>query len=208
MPTRTAPSPAASAAELEAVRALVAEIRACRACAGLIPEPRPVVRLHPEARILVVGQAPGVRVHASGVPFTDASGDRLRQWMDVGEQVFYDARRVAIAPAGFCFPGLSSAGADLPPRPECAPLWRSRVEAALPRLRLTLLVGAAAQRIGLRERSRPSMTETVRAFADHLPDRLPLPHPSWRNTGWIKANPWFDSELLPALRAAVAACLA
>jgi uracil-DNA glycosylase len=190
------------------IRALVAEIRACRACAGLMaPEPRPVVRLHPDARILVVGQAPGVRVHACGVPFADASGDRLREWMGIGEEVFYDARRVAVAPAGFCFPGLSPTGADLPPRPECAPLWRARVDAALPHLRLTLLVGAHAQRIGLGCSCRASMTETVRDFAALLPQKCPLPHPSWRNTGWIKKNPWFEKNLLPALRARVAEAL-
>ncbi len=198
-----------SAEELDRARALVAEIRACRACADVLPhEPRPVVRLHPESRILVVGQAPGVRVNAVGAPFVDASGERLRAWMDVGEEVFYDSRRVAIAPAGFCFPGLSPAGADLPPRPECAGLWRARIAAVLPRIRLTLLVGASAQRIGLVGRMHDSMTETVRDFRSCLPHHLPLPHPSWRNTGWIKANPWFQTELLPALRTAVADALA
>lgn len=195
-------------AELDAARALTADIRACRACAGLMPlEPRPVVRLHPDARILVVGQAPGVRVRATGAPFSDASGDRLREWMGVGEGVFYDSTRIAVAPAGFCFPGHDAAGADLPPRPECAERWRSKVNAVLPRIRLTLLVGAAAQRIGLGEATR-GMTETVADFARFLPDKLPLPHPSWRNTGWLKRNSWFETDLIPALRQAVADALA
>lgn len=203
-PSWTEPSPA----ELEAARALTAEIRACRACAGLMPlEPRPVVRLHPGARILVTGQAPGVRVRATGAPFSDASGDRLREWMGIGEGIFYDPALVAVAPAGFCFPGHDSAGGDLPPRPECAARWRSKVNAVLPRLRLTLLVGAAAQRIGLGGDAR-GMTGTVADFARFLPEKLPLPHPSWRNTGWLKKNPWFETDLIPALRRAVASALA
>ncbi len=196
-------------AQLARVRALVAEIRACRVCAEhMAPEPRPVVRLHPDATIMIVGQAPGVRVHACGVPFADASGDRLRAWMGVGEEVFYDSSRVAIAPAGFCFPGLGPAGADLPPRRECAPLWRERINAVLPRIRLTLLVGAHAQRIGLGARARASMTETVADFSTYLPKRIPLPHPSWRNTGWMKRHPWFETDLIPELRARVADALA
>ncbi len=194
--------------ELDAVRALTADIRACRACAGLMtPEPRPVVRLHPDARILVVGQAPGVRVHATGAPFSDASGDRLRDWMGVGEEIFYDPSRVAVAPAGMCFPGHDAAGGDLPPRPECALRWRAKIDAVLPRIRLTLLVGSAAQRIGLGAAAK-SMTETVADFASLLPRIVPLPHPSWRNTGWIKRHPWFETDLLPALREAVAGALA
>lgn len=209
----TASAVVARRSGLDAVRALTAEIRACRACAGAMAhEPRPVVRLHPEARILVVGQAPGVRVHASGAPFSDASGERLRDWMGVGEDVFYDVARVAVAPAAFCFPGHDSAGGDLPPQPECAARWRSKVDAVLPQIRLTLLIGAAAQRIGLKnEKQRPAtsgMTETVADYARFLPSKLPLPHPSWRNTGWLKRNPWFETDLLPTLRKAVAAALA
>lgn len=199
----------ANEAELSVTRELVAEIRACRACAGVMPaEPRPVVRLHPDARILVVGQAPGVRVQITGVPFSDASGERLREWMAVGEEVFYDPERVALAPAGFCFPGHDASGGDLPPRPECARLWRGRIDAALPRVRLTLLVGAAAHKLGLPKGRPGGMTETVRSFAAFLPRCFPLPHPSWRNTGWIKRHPWFETELLPALRASVAGALA
>lgn len=198
----------AETARLDAIRDLVAEIRACRACAGRMePEPRPVVRLHPDARILVVGQAPGVRVHAAGAPFVDASGDRLRDWMGVDESVFYDPERVAIAPAGFCFPGLTPNGADRPPRRECAPLWQARIVEALKEVRLTLLVGGYAHRIHLGARAQAGVTETVRDFAAHLPTHFPLPHPSWRNTGWIKTNPWFEADLLPVLRARVAAAL-
>lgn len=190
------------------LRALVAEIRACRVCAEKMePEPRPVVRLHSAARILVVGQAPGVRVHAVGAPFVDASGDRLREWMGIDEAVFYDPAQVAIAPAGFCFPGLDAKGGDRPPRKECAPLWQDRVRSVLGQVRLTLLVGGYAHRIHIGAQAK-NVTETVRGFHAHLPGVAPLPHPSWRNTGWIKKHPWFETDLLPALRAAVSRALA
>lgn len=179
---------------------LVGEIRACRVCASALPhEPRPVLRVHPEARILIVGQAPGRRVHESGLPFTDPSGDRLRAWMGIDEAVFYDQRFIAIAAMGFCYPGTVK-GADLPPRRECAPLWRPRLLPLLKNLQLTLLVGSYAQRYHLGGKAGASLYDTVsnwRAYGDAI---LPLPHPSWRNSAWLKRNPWFDEELLPELR--------
>jgi uracil-DNA glycosylase len=156
---------------------------------------------------MVCGQAPGTRVHASGVPFSDPSGNRLRQWMGVTTEEFYDAARVAIVPMGFCFPGLDETGADLPPRRECAPRWRARVMAELPQLELILLVGGYAQRWHLGASAKVGVAAMVRAWREHAatgrPLRFPLPHPSWRNNAWIKANPWFESDLLPALRAEV-----
>ncbi|MCR9266592.1 MAG: uracil-DNA glycosylase family protein [Alphaproteobacteria bacterium] len=180
---------------------LLAEIRACRHCAAALPhEPRPVIRASATARILIVGQAPGTRVHASGKPFTDPSGDRLRDWMGVDEDTFYDESRIAIAPMGFCFPGLDAKGGDLPPRRECAPLWQNRVRAALPRVGLTLLVGQYSQRYHLGSRMHKTLTETVRNAMNYAPEFLPLPHPSWRNNAWIRKNPWFEAKILPMLR--------
>ncbi|MCG8440601.1 MAG: uracil-DNA glycosylase family protein [Caulobacterales bacterium] len=192
-----------------ALRALVAEIRACRVCAEHLPHPpRPVVRLHPGARVAVVGQAPGVRVHEVGAPFVDPSGERLRDWMGIGEAVFYDPEKVAVAPVGFCFPGLNAKGGDLPPRRECAPLWQERVFALSPNVRLIVLAGAHAQKHHLGRAARGGLTGTVRAWRDFAPKYLPIPHPSWRNNGWIKKHPWFETELLPDLKARVAAALA
>jgi uracil-DNA glycosylase len=193
---------------------LLEEIRACRCCidspdgAPLAHPPRPVLRASSGARLAVCGQAPGARVHASGVPFSDPSGDRLREWMGVSAEQFYDESRVAIVPMGFCFPGLDAAGADLPPRRECAPRWRARVFAELHHVELILLVGGYAQRWHLGPMARAGVTETVRAWRELAngkgsPRHLPLPHPSWRNNAWIRANPWFESELLPVLRADV-----
>lgn len=180
---------------------LLGEIRACRVCALAMPhDPRPVIQASAGARILIVGQAPGTRVHASGRPFTDPSGDRLRDWMGVDEAVFYDASRIAIAPMGFCFPGLDAKGGDLPPRKECAPLWQDSVRSALPDIRLTLLVGQYAQRFYLRSQMQKTLTETVREGERYQPDFLPLPHPSWRNNAWLKKNPWFEERILPLLR--------
>ncbi len=197
---------------------LVGEIRRCRRCVEaqvgtpLAHDPRPVLRVSATARLAVVGQAPGTRVHASGVPFTDPSGVRLRTWMGVSETEFYDAARVAIIPMGFCFPGLDAAGGDLPPRPECAPLWRPRLFALLPQLELVLLVGMYAQRWHLGADAGPTLGETVRDYARLLgrsgrPRFLPLPHPSWRNNAWLKRNPWFEAELLPVLRREVGALI-
>jgi uracil-DNA glycosylase len=196
---------------MTALAALAADIGACRLCAGRFAAtatahaPRPVLRVSATARLLIVGQAPGARVQASGLPFDDPSGDRLRDWMGVDRATFYDAARVAIAPMAFCFPGYSARGADLPPPPVCARTWRAALMAALPPVRLTLLVGGAAQRWHLG--TRDTLTRTVRHGRGLLPQVLPLPHPSWRNTAWLKRNPWFAAEILPALRAAVADCL-
>jgi uracil-DNA glycosylase len=190
------------------LEALAAEIAACRVCAAHLPAGcRPVVRLGATARLLVIGQAPGTRVHASGTPWDDASGRRLRQWMGVEPAQFYDTARIAIMPMGFCYPGTGPSG-DLPPRPECAPLWHARVRAHLPAVRLTLLIGGHAQRHYLPGAKRRSVTEIVRAHAAQGPGVFPLPHPSWRSNGWIRRNPWFTAEVLPALKARVAALLA
>ena len=187
--------------------ALVADIRACRVCAAHLPhEPRPVVRVSASARILIAGQAPGRRVHESGVPFDDPSGDRLRDWMGLGRDAFYDQRNIAIAAMGFCYPGTVK-GADLPPRPECAPLWRPRLLPLMKNIRLTLLVGAYAQRYHLGSAAKASLGETVRAWRDYAPGVMPLPHPSWRNSAWLKRNPWFETELLPILRSRVSSAL-
>jgi uracil-DNA glycosylase len=187
---------------------LLKEIRACRVCAEQLPhEPRPVIRARRTASLCIVGQAPGTRVHASGKPFTDPSGDRLRDWLGIDKTTFYDDTRIAIVPMGFCVPGLDDKGGDLPPRKECAPLWRERVFAALPRIKLTLLVGTYAQAWHLKERRKATLTDTVRAWRDYGPKFIPLPHPSWRNNAWIKTNPWFEAELLPHLRRRVSRIL-
>ncbi len=179
-------------------------VRACRLCAPHLPhEPRPVLQAAPEAKILIVGQAPGARVQASGRPFTDPSGDRLRDWLQMSPQVFYDANRVAIVPMGFCYPGTSPKGGDYPPRPECAPQWRQRVLDQLPHIGLTIVVGQYAQAWHLGARRKRTLTETVKAFSEYAPKVFPLPHPSWRNTGWLKRNPWFEADLLPPLRQSV-----
>ena len=182
---------------------LLVAVRACRACAAQLPlGPRPVLQAGTSARILIVGQAPGARVHASGVPWDDRSGERLRGWMGIDAQRFYDRSSVAIVPMGLCYPGRAASG-DLPPRRECAPLWLDRLLAQLPRIELTLLVGAYAQAHFLGRAGHASVTTTTRNWRSHLPRVLPLPHPSPRNVAWFKANPWFDDELLPALRQSV-----
>ena len=184
--------------------ALTSEIAACQICAGRFAStktahaPRPVLWLSPTARILIAGQAPGARVHGSGRPFTDPSGDRLRHWMGVDEAVFYDRDRIAILPMAFCFPGYDARGSDLPPPPVCAQTWRAQVLAHLKSVQLILLVGGHAQAWHLPGKAR--VTERVSAWRDHAPGIFPLPHPSWRNTGWLRKNPWFEADLLPALR--------
>ncbi|MBZ0165042.1 MAG: uracil-DNA glycosylase family protein [Notoacmeibacter sp.] len=187
-------------------------IRACRLCrdapqgARLPHEPRPVVVVSQTARLLIAGQAPGTRVHESGIPFNDPSGDRLREWLGIGRDVFYDPERVAIAPMGFCFPGLDATGGDLPPRKECAPAWRAELIASMGQVELVLAIGMYAQKWHLGDGRKRTLTETVRHWreileSDRTPRVLPLPHPSWRNTAWLKRNPWFEAELLPVLRA-------
>lgn len=188
--------------------ALLAEIRACRACEGSLPEPRPVVWVTPETRLLICGQAPGRRVHESGKPFTDASGDRLRQWMGVDYDTFYGDRRIGVAAMAFCFPGTNPKGGDYPPPPRCAQLWRRRLIDNLPKVELTLLVGWHAQQWALKDRAKGSMTETVAAWREYIADgMLPMPHPSWRNTAWLKREPWFEKEVVPHLRSRVAKLL-
>jgi uracil-DNA glycosylase len=171
--------------------------------APLPHQPRPVLRVSSTARVCIAGQAPGTRVHASGMPFTDRSGDRLRDWMGVTSEEFYDVTKVAIVPMGFCFPGQDAKGGDLPPRRECAPRWQNELLVLMPNIELTLLVGQYAQSWYLRQTRKASLTETVAAWRDYAPHALPLPHPSWRNNGWIRKNPWFETELLPVLRARV-----
>lgn len=195
---------------------LLHQVRACRACREaprrrpLPHAPRPVLQVAPEARILIAGQAPGVRVHASGRPFTDPSGERLRSWLGVDEATFYDPGRFAILPMGFCFPGHDASGGDLPPRPECPPLWRARLMAELPALELVICLGAHAMRWHMGAYFPGSVDAGVRGWRAGLglaPAVIPLPHPSWRNSGWLKRNPWFAAELVPALQARVAALL-
>jgi len=181
--------------------AVLASIRDCRACAESLPlGPRPVVRAAATARVAIVGQAPGTRVHATGLPWNDASGDRLRAWLDLDRATFYDPARIAIAPMGFCYPGRDPRGGDRPPRPECAPLWHAALWHALPAVETTLLVGGYAQRYYLGRQAGRSVQATVGAWRTHAPKLWPLPHPSWRNTAWLRRNPWFEVELLPSLR--------
>jgi uracil-DNA glycosylase len=180
--------------------ALLREIRACRLCEVQLPlGPKPVLRAAHGARLLVVGQAPGARVHASGIPWDDASGKRLREWLGVDADTFYDATRVAIVPMGFCYPGKAGSG-DAPPRPECRTTWHPRLLPLLPGIDLTLLIGQYAQAHFLGAARKASLTDTVRAWREYLPAYVPLPHPSPRNVAWFKANSWFEEEVLPELR--------
>ena len=189
------------------LQTLLTEIRACRVCEAHLPHgPRPVLQVGRRARILVVGQAPGARVHASGVPWDDKSGERLREWMGIGPERFYDSNCVALVPMGYCYPGRGRSG-DLPPRRECAQLWLERVLAEMPHVELTLLVGAYAQQRFLGDERRATLTDTVAAWRDFGPSRIPLPHPSPRNQGWFKHHPWFERDLLPVLKALVAKAL-
>lgn len=179
--------------------ALLKQVRACRACEPQLPfAPNPVLRAQRSARLLIIGQAPGTRVHETGIPWNDPSGDRLRDWLQIDREQFYDAQQIAIIPMGFCYPGKGKSG-DLPPRPECAPLWHERLQEQLPQLELRLLVGKYAQDYYLGSK-RQSLTETVQHYADYLPDYFPLPHPSPRNIRWFRTNPWFEAEVIPALR--------
>ena len=178
---------------------LLKQVRSCRECSEYLPfEPRPVVRAHSSARLLIVGQAPGTRVNETGIPWNDPSGDRLRDWMQVDREIFYDEKLIAIVPMGFCYPGKGKSG-DLPPRPECAELWHGKILECLPDLELILLVGAYAQRYYLNA-CKPTLTETVKDWKTFLPHYLPLPHPSPRNQIWLKRNSWFVKNVVPALR--------
>ncbi|HEY4892912.1 MAG TPA: uracil-DNA glycosylase family protein, partial [Reyranella sp.] len=175
------------------LNSLLREARACTVCQAALPlGARPVLQAAPGARLLIVGQAPGRKVHATGLPWNDASGDRLRAWLQIDKAVFYDADRVALVPMGFCYPGATKGGGDRPPRRECAPLWHARLFGHLPEVRCTLLVGQYAQRHYLRAARKTTLTETVRAFAEYGPRFFPLPHPSWRSTGWMRRNGWFE----------------
>lgn len=187
---------AASARELAR---LVGEIRSCRICADVL-EPNPVLQVSRTARLLIASQAPGLRVHKTGLTFNDASGDRLRDWMGVDRETFYDVSWVSITGMAFCFPGYDTKGGDLPPPRICAEHWRTRLMAALPQPKLCLLVGSYAQTWHLGAETKSNMTETVKAWREYDPRFVPLPHPSWRNNGWLKNNPWFERELLPELR--------
>lgn len=187
--------------------ALVTEIRRCRLCEPALPlGARPVLQISADARILIASQAPGIRVHRSGVPFDDPSGDRLRDWMAIDRDTFYDSDKVAIVPMGFCYPGSSNHG-DLPPRPECAKTWHSRLIPLLDTVELTLVIGQYAHRYYLGNERSQSLTETVRNWQSFAPSVLPLPHPSPRNNIWLKRNPWFEREVVPMLRQRVAGLL-
>lgn len=183
-----------------ALEALLRAVRGCRACEVHLPlGPRPILQACESARILIVGQAPGARAHSTGIPWNDASGQRLRTWMDVGNDVFYDASRIAIVPMAFCYPGRGSGG-DLPPRRECAQLWLDLLLSRLLHIEITLLIGRYAQRHFLRDRCKGTLAETVRAWNEYSPTYFPLPHPSPRNQPWFKKNPWFERQLIPKLR--------
>ena len=190
-----------------ALDALLSSVRACRVCEPHLPlGARPVLQAHPDARILVVGQAPGRRVHETGIAWDDPSGERLRAWMGVDLRTFHDTSRIAIIPVGFCYPGRGNGG-DLPPRRECAQLWLAPLLAGLPRIETTLLIGSHAQRRFLGARRKPSLTETIRAWREYAPAFMPLPHPSPRNQPWFRRHAWFDAQVLPALRARVRALI-
>jgi uracil-DNA glycosylase len=182
--------------------ALLEEVRACQACEGALPfPPRPVLRAQSSARLLVVGQAPGTRVHETGIPWNDPSGDRLRQWLAMDREFFYDDSRVAIIPMGFCYPGKGKSG-DLPPRPECARLWREQLLQCLPNIELTLLIGRYAQEYHIPQAGK-SVTEVVKQWKTLMPEYFPMPHPSPRNQLWLRRNPWFEREAVPALRSVI-----
>ena len=183
---------------------LLNKIRACEVCKEYLPlGPRPIVAAHPDSRIVIIGQAPGTKVHQTGIPWDDPSGRQLRKWLDMSDEVFYDPTRVALIPMGFCYPGKGKSG-DLPPRPECAPLWHEPLLEKMPKVAFILLIGTYAQNYYLKERTKKNLTETVRAFREYLPNCFPLPHPSPRNRFWLSKNPWFEEEVLPDLKTKVA----
>lgn len=191
-------------ASVRRLNQLLKRVRACTECVDFLPlGPRPVVQASVGARVLIIGQAPGTAVHESGVPWDDKSGDRLREWLHMDRETFYDPDKVALIPMGFCYPGRKDKGGDNPPRPECAPLWHDKLLAQLPEIELTLLTGMYAQKYYLADRAKKTLTETVRAWRDYAPEYLPTPHPSWRSANFIKRNPWFETEVLPWLRGRV-----
>lgn len=184
---------------------LLRDIATCQHCTDLPLGPRPVVQASAAAKVLIIGQAPGTKVHKSGVPWDDASGERLRSWLGLTPSVFYDPQQIAIMPMGFCYPGKQSKGGDLPPRPECAPLWHKKIRENLPALQLTLLVGSYAQKYYLKDTGYNTMGETVAHWADyHAANIIPLPHPSWRVVNFIRKNPWFEDQLLPVVKGRIA----
>lgn len=186
---------------------LLAEVRACIRCADFLPNPpKPILRGLPSAKLLIVGQAPGRRVHETGIPWNDPSGDRLRRWLGMSREEFYDESRIAIIPTGLCYPGTKKGG-DARPRPECAPLWHPQLRAVFAQIQLTLLIGRYAQAWYLGRRAKPTLTETVRSGSEYGPDFIPLPHPSPRNVRWFKTHPWFDAEVVPELQGRVRAVL-
>ncbi len=180
---------------------LLDQVRSCWVCEKALPlGPRPVVQASSQARLLIIGQAPGTRVHETGLPFNDPSGDRLRHWLNMDRDTFYDPAKVALVPMGLCYPGRYQKGGDLPPRKECAPLWHPQIIPLLSTVKLTLLVGSYAQKYYLGKRMKPTLTETVFCWKEFGPRFFPLPHPSWRNTAWLKKNPWFEAECIPELQ--------
>lgn len=200
MARKTSPDPSVRFAKI------LREVRACTACADLPLGPNPILQLDPRARILIAGQAPGVRAHNAGIPFDDPSGARLRDWMGVDQEMFYDASRIAILPMGLCYPGTGKGG-DLPPRPLCAETWREKLLAQLPNVELTLVIGAYALDWHLPDASGGNVTNLVQDWRSHWPTRLPLPHPSPRNNRWLKTNPWFEADVLPHLKQRIAQLL-
>ncbi|MBQ0733863.1 uracil-DNA glycosylase family protein [Aquimarina celericrescens] len=179
---------------------LLSDINRCEVCKKYLPlGPRPVVSGHPKAKIVIIGQAPGTKVHASGIPWDDASGKQLRKWLDITNELFYDKTKIAIVPMGFCYPGKGKSG-DLPPRPECAPLWHQQLFDHMPALELILLIGQYAQKYYLKEDAKKTLTATVKTYYEYFPQFFPLPHPSPRNRFWLTKNPWFDHDIVPVLR--------
>jgi len=183
------------------LNALLKDVRVCRICEHHLPlGPNPIIRATRTSRILIIGQAPGTKVHNTGLSWNDASGDRLRDWLKVDADTFYDESRFAIMPMGLCYPGRQGRGGDKPPRPECAPMWHEAIRQQLPNVELTLLVGSYAQKYYLGKNRKKSMTETIKVWRDYMPEFLLTPHPSWRTTFWLKENPWFEKDVLPVLR--------